>query len=73
MTISVKDVSPQTVGMLMALFERAGRLYESLGIIDAYHQPSVEEGKTVADMVIEIQRKIQSYFSNNPNKLLTLA
>ena len=47
-TITVKDVSPFTIGMLIALFERAVGLYASLININAYHQPGVEAGKKAA-------------------------
>ncbi len=71
MTITVTDVSARTVGMLIALFERAVGFYASLVNINAYHQPGVEAGKKAAGQVIEIQRKISAYISNNPHKLFT--
>jgi len=57
-TITIKDVSPKTVGILIALFERAVGFYASLVNINAYHQPGVEAGKKAAGQVIEIQRRI---------------
>jgi glucose-6-phosphate isomerase len=72
LTITVKDVSAQTVGKLIALFERAVGFYASLININAYHQPGVEAGKKAAEKVIEIQRKIISFISSNPSKLFTV-
>ena len=72
LTITVKDVSAETVGKLIALFERAVGFYASLVNINAYHQPGVEAGKRAAKKVIEIQRKILTLFANNPDKLFTL-
>jgi len=58
LTVTVKDVSPHTVGMLIALFERAVGFYASLININAYHQPGVEAGKKAAGQVIETQLQI---------------
>jgi len=60
LTITIKNVSPHTVGMLIALFERAVGFYASLVNINAYHQPGVEAGKKAAAQVIEIQRQVLS-------------
>jgi glucose-6-phosphate isomerase len=58
LTITLKQVSPFHVGVLVALFERAVGFYASLININAYHQPGVEAGKKAAGSVIEIQRAI---------------
>jgi glucose-6-phosphate isomerase len=65
-TITVKEVSPFVVGMLIALFERAVGLYASLININAYHQPGVEAGKKAAGKVIETQRKVLDFLSKQP-------
>lgn len=57
-TITVPDVSPRTIGALIALYERAVGFYATLVNINAYHQPGVEAGKQAAGAVIELQRKI---------------
>ncbi len=62
-TITIKDVSPFTVGMLIALFERAVGLYASLININAYHQPGVEAGKKAANNVMTIQRQVLEFLS----------
>src|SRR2546426_6778848 len=58
MTITVPDVTPRTIGTLIALYERAVGYYASLVNINAYHQPGVEAGKKAAGAVIELQRKL---------------
>jgi glucose-6-phosphate isomerase len=73
LTITVKEVSAYSVGMLIALFERTVGFYASLVNINAYHQPGVEAGKKAAGQVIEIQRKILAVLSQKPNKLFTLS
>jgi len=60
-TITVNNVSPRTVGTLIALFERAVGFYAELININAYHQPGVEAGKKAATAVINIQRKVLAH------------
>jgi glucose-6-phosphate isomerase len=57
-TITVSEVSPKTVGMLIALYERVTGLYASLVGINAYHQPGVEAGKKAATGVIALRLKL---------------
>jgi glucose-6-phosphate isomerase len=57
-TISVRTVNARTVGMLIALFERAVGLYASLININAYHQPGVEAGKKAAAAVLDLQNRV---------------
>ena len=57
-TITVPDVGPRTIGMLIALYERAVGLYATLVNVNAYHQPGVEAGKKAAASVLELQNKI---------------
>ncbi|MEO7934500.1 MAG: glucose-6-phosphate isomerase [Chthoniobacterales bacterium] len=59
-TISIPAVNPFTVGMLIALYERAVGFYASLININAYHQPGVEAGKKAATEVLELQKKLVS-------------
>jgi glucose-6-phosphate isomerase len=58
LTLTLPDVSPRSLGMLIALYERAVGLYASLVGINAYHQPGVEAGKKAAASVLELQRKV---------------
>jgi glucose-6-phosphate isomerase len=57
-TLTVDDVTPATVGALIALFERAVGFYASFVNINAYHQPGVEAGKKAAQAVITLQAKV---------------
>ena len=70
MTITIKEVSPFAVGMLIALFERAVGFYASLVNINAYHQPGVEAGKKAAGNVIAIQRRILELVFKKPRQHL---
>jgi glucose-6-phosphate isomerase len=57
-TITVPEVTPATVGLLIALYERAVGFYASLVNVNAYHQPGVEAGKKAAAGVLDLQRKL---------------
>lgn len=65
-TITVNEVSPKTIGMLIALYERAVGLYASLVGINAYHQPGVEAGKKAAGGVITLKLKIDAALKAAP-------
>jgi glucose-6-phosphate isomerase len=58
MTLTINQVDAYTVGVLIALFERAVGLYASLININAYHQPGVEAGKKAAGAVIKLQKSV---------------
>lgn len=72
MTITVDEVSARTVGVLIALFERAVGLYASLVNINAYHQPGVEAGKKAAGEVIALQRAVLAKMRERAGTLLTV-
>jgi len=57
-SLTIDELSPRSLGMLIALYERAVGLYASLVGINAYHQPGVEAGKKAATGVIALQRKL---------------
>ena len=71
-TISLEDVSPFTVGVLIALYERAVGYYASMVNINAYHQPGVEAGKKAAGTIIELQTKVLKYLSDNTGQAKTI-
>jgi glucose-6-phosphate isomerase len=64
MTITIDEVTPQSVGVLIALFERAVGLYASLINVNAYHQPGVEAGKKAAESVLALQLRIVSFLKS---------
>jgi glucose-6-phosphate isomerase len=70
-TLTLNDLSPQTLGALIALYERAVGLYASLTNINAYHQPGVEAGKKAASSVIALQQKLLNELRNNPGRAYT--
>ena len=74
-TVTINEVTPRTVGALIALYERAVGLYASLVNINAYHQPGVEAGKKAAATVIDLQRRVLAVLQSvtEPLPLLTVA
>ncbi len=68
LTITIPEVSARTLGMLIALFERAVGIYAELVGINAYHQPGVEAGKRAAGRVLEIQRRALSALRAEPDR-----
>ena len=58
-TITIPDVNAFTVGLLIALYERAVGFYASLVNINAYHQPGVESGKKAATRILELQKRVR--------------
>jgi glucose-6-phosphate isomerase len=65
-TITIPDVTPATVGCLIALYERAVGFYATLVNINAYHQPGVEAGKLAAGRVILLTQSIFDLLRKNP-------
>ena len=65
------EITPQSLGALIALFERAVGLYASLIGINAYDQPGVEEGKRVAKDLIDLSLRIQSLINTHRNEIFT--
>jgi glucose-6-phosphate isomerase len=56
--LTLREVSPASVGGLIALYERAVGLYASLIHVNAYHQPGVEAGKKAAASILALQKKV---------------
>ncbi len=71
-TITLNSVSPESVGTLIALFERAVGFYASLINVNAYHQPGVEAGKKAAAAVIALQDRILEHLSGHSNQFFTV-
>jgi glucose-6-phosphate isomerase len=67
-TITIPDVTPATIGKLIALFERAVGLYAGIVNINAYHQPGVEAGKRAAAAVLEVQRSVVAFLRGHRGK-----
>ncbi len=73
LSLTIGEVSPASVGMLIALFERAVGFYASLVGINAYHQPGVEAGKKAAAAVLEVQQRLTERLSAMPGVWKTVA
>jgi len=58
LTITLQEITPYTLGVLIALFERTVGFYASLIGINAYHQPGVQAGKKAAEAIIKLQEAI---------------
>ena len=71
-TITMNTVSPESVGQLIALFERAVGLYASLIQVNAYHQPGVEAGKKAAAAVIALQHRVLEHLSRHKGQAFTV-
>ena len=70
-TITIDAVTPEAVGRLIALFERAVGFYASLVNINAYHQPGVEAGKKAAAIVLALESRILSALQSTPGKAVS--
>lgn len=74
-TITIPEVTPQAVGALIALYERAVSLYGFLVHVNAYHQPGVEAGKKAAAATLELQKQVMQALeqASEPISLAALA
>ncbi len=66
LTITLADLSPRSVGALLALFERAVGFYASFAGINAYDQPGVEAGKQAAGRVLAVQQRLLRALRQEP-------
>jgi len=73
LTLTVPDASAFTVGVLIALFERAVGLYASLVNINAYHQPGVEAGKKAAGVFLALLNSVRRHLSETGSAGYTAA
>lgn len=64
-TLTLTEVSAFSVGVLIALFERAVGFYGSLVNVNAYHQPGVEAGKKAANAIIAVQTTTLEFLKAN--------
>ena len=71
-TLTIKEVTPASVGALIALFERAVGLYASLVGINAYHQPGVEAGKKAAASVLEVRKAVRDHLLGKKGEAMTV-
>jgi glucose-6-phosphate isomerase len=60
-TLTLKHLNAQSLGALVALFERAVGFYASFVRINAYNQPGVEAGKKAAVKFLNLQKRILNF------------
>jgi glucose-6-phosphate isomerase len=70
-TLTLSEVSPRSIGMLIALYERVVGLYASLVDVNAYDQPGVEAGKKAATSVIALQQRLTAALKASPGAAFT--
>jgi glucose-6-phosphate isomerase len=73
LTITIPEVTPRSVGVLIALFERAVGFYGTLVNVNAYHQPGVEAGKKAAATILETQAKVLAALTTTPQTAEAIA
>ena len=71
LTLTLDRVDAHSVGLLIALFERAVGLYASLIGVNAYHQPGVEAGKKAATQTLEARNRAISALKKHPNRWMS--
>ena len=70
-TLTIRRVSPNSIGQLIALFERAVGFYAQLVHINAYHQPGVEAGKKAAAAVLELEQAVIKFLAEKSGQAFT--
>ncbi len=70
-TITLGRLDAFTLGVLIALYERAVGLYAALVRINAYHQPGVEAGKKAAAGILEVQSAVVKVLRAAPGRGFT--
>lgn len=63
LTLTIDDITPFTIGVLVALYERAVGLYAAMIGVNAYDQPGVEAGKLAAEGSLDLQEAIVSHLN----------
>ncbi len=71
-TLRVRDASAESLGMLVALFERAVGYYAELVNINAYHQPGVEAGKRAAKDALTTLQQLHIRLTDVPQSVSEL-
>ncbi len=64
-TLLVEELNAHSLGMLIALYERAVAFYAELININAFHQPGVQAYKKASDRINELQLTLQEYIANS--------
>ena len=70
-SVTIDELTPRALGLMIALYERAVGFYASLVGINAYHQPGVEAGKKAATGVIALQHRLVAALAAAPGERFT--
>jgi glucose-6-phosphate isomerase len=65
LTITLREISPRSLGMLIALYERAVGFYGEFIDVNAYDQPGVEAGKRAADRLLKLCEEIENQLAEH--------
>lgn len=71
LTLTIPNADAQSIGALIALFERAVGLYANFVGINAYHQPGVEAGKRAATAVLALQQRVMGVLQSQADTVFT--
>ncbi len=71
-TLTLDELNARSVGVLIALFERAVGLYAELIDVNAYDQPGVEAGKKAAEKILGLQRQALAHLRGHPGAAFTV-
>ena len=64
MQITISEVNPFNLGMIIALYERAVAVYAELIHVNAFHQPGVQAYKLAAGNVLDLRERLVSGLKN---------
>jgi glucose-6-phosphate isomerase len=65
-SITVEELEAQSLGMLIALYERAVAVYAELININAFNQPGVEAYKKISDQINKLSLTLQGFIATHP-------
>lgn len=68
LTLTIREVNAESIGALIALFERTVGFYASLIGVNAYHQPGVEAGKAAAGEIVALKVEIQKFLAKESSQ-----
>jgi glucose-6-phosphate isomerase len=71
MTLTIRELNAFSLGMLIALYERAVGIYAALVGVNAYNQPGVEAGKKAAATVLDLQKTLLAAMTAAPGQAKT--
>ena len=72
LTITLEQLTPLTLGALIALYERAVGYYAFMLGINAYDQPAVEEGKLQASAILSLQKQLMDFLIDHAGRDYTV-